>query len=50
MDNYVVIPQDVPQDAWVYLIITATDVDAPNPDRRFVPGAHPVSKISLSMS
>jgi len=40
--EYVVIPQDVPQDAWVYLIITSTDVDAPNPDRQFVPAAHPI--------
>jgi Multicopper oxidase len=42
--DYVVIPQNAPKDAWIYLIILSNDTDIPDPTRRFVPAAHPVSE------
>lgn len=42
--NYVVIPENYPADAWVYLLITS-DALPKDALRRDVPAAHPVSRL-----
>lgn len=38
----VVIPQNLKDDSWIYLLITATDIPVPTRDRNFVAAAHPI--------
>lgn len=40
------IPQNLKDDSWIYLLITATDIPVPTRDRNFVAAAHPVSPYS----
>ncbi|TAQ86576.1 hypothetical protein B7494_g5097 [Chlorociboria aeruginascens] len=40
--DYVVIPEDMPENAWIYLLITADDMDNKWLNRTFVAVAHPL--------
>lgn len=46
----VVIPEELEKDAWVYMVITGniTKNEQQDVDRKFVPGAHPVSQIKTT--
>ncbi|KAL9101251.1 MAG: hypothetical protein Q9187_009265 [Circinaria calcarea] len=38
----VVVPENLKDDSWIYLLITATDIPFPNQNRNFVAAAHPI--------
>lgn len=49
--QFVVVPQNVPSDSWVYLLVTATGFPfGTSPNRNFVPASHPVSLFERYVS
>lgn len=44
----VVVPEDYPEGAWIYMVISGGNItkeERQDVDRKFLPGAHPVSQI-----
>ena len=48
--DYVVIPKNIPEGEWIYMIIFGNTTSIPSNARATIPAAHPVSTTASSMN